>query len=68
MPVSTPSQDADDDAASGGVLSQWWFWTAAGVLIAGGALGAYLWTRDSDPAELPPPNTGVVVPTLRLQP
>lgn len=63
-PAREPRDAGEED---GGVLSQWWFWTGALVLVAGGATTAYLLTRPDEPA-LPEPNTGVVVPTLRLAP
>ncbi len=35
------------------IFSQWWFWTAAGVVVAGVAVGTYFVVRGSDAA---PPN------------
>ena len=32
-----------------GVLSRWWFWTAIGVAVAGGAVGAYALTQERSP-------------------
>ena len=32
-----------------GVLSRWWFWTAVGVVVAGGAAGAYALTQERAP-------------------
>jgi hypothetical protein len=33
-----PPVESDDD---GGVLTEWWFWTLLGLVVAGGAVGAY---------------------------
>jgi hypothetical protein len=35
----TPTDDQGERADSGGLLSRWWFWTAAGVVVAGTAIG-----------------------------
>ncbi len=32
-----------------GVLSRWWFWTAVGVAVAGGVVGAYALTHERSP-------------------
>lgn len=32
-----------------GILSRWWFWTAIGVAVAGGAVGAYALTQERAP-------------------
>ncbi|MDD9939312.1 MAG: tetratricopeptide repeat protein [Myxococcales bacterium] len=55
----------DDD---GGVLDSFWFWAGLSVVVLGGAAAAYAVTREDDDNGLPQPNTGVVVPTLRLAP
>ena len=38
----------------GSLLNQWWFWTAAGVVVLGGVTGAVLATSGGEP--LPDPN------------
>jgi len=48
-----------------GVHTRWWFWTGIVLVVAGGVTAAVLLTRSDQPADLPDPNTGVVVPTLR---
>ena len=62
-----PARDLGDEE-DGGLLSQWWFWAGAAALVAGGAVTVYVLTRPGDDPALPEPNTGVVVPTLRLAP
>jgi tetratricopeptide (TPR) repeat protein len=52
-------------ADSGGVHTRWWFWTGIVLVVAGGVTAAVLLTRSDDDDDLPDPNTGVVVPTLR---
>jgi tetratricopeptide (TPR) repeat protein len=71
--VREPQRDAftesDSDRDDGGVLSEWWFWAGASVLLIAGGVTAYVLLQPEDePAELPRPNTGVIVPTLRLAP
>ncbi|MDB4930675.1 MAG: hypothetical protein JWM10_3159 [Myxococcaceae bacterium] len=68
-PVVTPHPASAPEApASRGVTSQWWFWTGAGVLVAGGvtaivlgATGAFTSTED------PLPGTSLDVSTLRVR-
>jgi tetratricopeptide (TPR) repeat protein len=67
-PNAAPHGATRDTGDGGGLLSEWWFWTGAAVLVAGGAATAYLLTRPGDGPALPEPNTGVVVSTLRLAP
>ena len=50
---------------SGGVLTQWWFWTAAGVAVAGIVVGIVVATSGGEELEGPlPVGSGVVVTTL----
>lgn len=37
-PVRRTARDRDDSSSRGGVLSQWWFWTAIGAVVVGGAI------------------------------
>lgn len=61
--------ESEGDRDGGGVLSEWWFWTGASVLLIAGGVTAYVLLQPQDePAELPRPNTNVIVPTLRLAP
>ena len=64
-PFSSEQSPRDDE---GGVLSEWWFWTGASVLLIAGGATAYLVLQPEEKAALPQPNTGVIVPTLRLAP
>jgi hypothetical protein len=51
------------------VLGEWWFWAGASVLLIAGGVTAYVLLQpEHEPAELPRPNTNVIVPTLRLGP
>lgn len=69
QPAPLDSAPADDRHEDGGsVLSQWWFWVGASVLVAGGAVAVYVATRPEPKSDLPAPNTGVVVQTLRFGP
>ena len=38
-PSAALAGDEEARAGSGGLLSRWWFWTAAGVVVAGTAIG-----------------------------
>jgi tetratricopeptide (TPR) repeat protein len=67
-PASATVDDAQRDDSDGGVLTTWWFWTGAAVLLAGGAAAVYVATRPHEKSDLPAPNTGVVVQTLRFGP
>lgn len=62
--LSYGSSQRDDD----GILSSWWFWTAASVLLVAGGVTAYVLLQPDEQAELPRPNTGRVVMTLRHAP
>lgn len=67
--VRSEHTDTDSQRDDGSVLGTWWFWTGAAVLLIGGGVTAYVLLQPSDdPEPLPQPNTGVVVPTLRLTP
>ncbi len=39
--------NARRDEGGGSILGEWWFWTAVGVVVLGGATAAYLLTRPS---------------------
>ena len=53
----------------GGLLSKWWFWTAAGVVVAGVVAGVAIATSGGQERPKPlPSNTGVTVTTLRYAP
>jgi hypothetical protein len=56
-PGATLTQQAAEPASDsdGSIASRWWFWTALGVLVAGGATTAYLLAR---------PHNGVKPPCL----
>lgn len=48
-PVST--SPTPGESREGSVLSRWWFWTAAGVVVAGAAVVTYAATRKAPPRE-----------------
>jgi hypothetical protein len=51
-PVQPDKAEKSDEGGS--VFGTWWFWTVAGVLVAGGATAVFLATRKSDsPACVP---------------
>ena len=61
---------ADPDPASSrrqSILTRWWFWTAVGVVVAGGVAAGVLLTDPAD-AELVQGNLGATVFTLRGAP
>jgi len=57
------TQPTPDASAGQSILSRWWFWTAVGVVVAGGVAAGVLLTRPGD-AELVQGNLGVTVFTL----
>jgi hypothetical protein len=42
------------------VFKTWWFWTAAGVIVAGAVATTYALTRPGTTSERPPPNGGAL--------
>jgi tetratricopeptide (TPR) repeat protein len=67
-PERTPLGPSPSERDDGGVLSEWWFWTGTAVLLIAGGATAYVLLQPEEQADLPRPNTDVVVPTLRLAP
>jgi len=67
-PERSPLGPSPSDRDDGSVLSAWWFWTGAAVLLVAGGATAYVLLQPEEQAELPKPNTNVVVPTLRFAP
>lgn len=69
--ASTPAMSAardtpQRDTEGGSILEQWWFWTAAGVLVAGGVATVLIATHD--PGERKPEHgTAGLVQVLRVQ-
>jgi len=47
----------------GTVFETWWFWTLTGVVVAGGAVTAYLLLRDDEPGTIEEPS-GAVEPIV----
>ncbi|MDI7267314.1 MAG: PEGA domain-containing protein [Myxococcota bacterium] len=46
-----PPDDDDDDDDEGSILGAWWFWTAIGAVVAGGAgTGLYFGLRSTGPS------------------
>jgi tetratricopeptide (TPR) repeat protein len=70
--TGAPEQAMRDEPAepgeSGSVLSKWWFWTAVGVVVAGGATAIVLAASGEDDPKPLAPRSGVVVTTLRVAP
>jgi hypothetical protein len=54
-------------AESTSLTQRWWFWTAAGVVVAGAAVGTYFATRTSPTPERPPLDGGGLGWTLKVQ-
>jgi len=67
-PERSPLGPSPSDRDDGSVLGEWWFWTGAAVLLIAGGATAYVLLQPEYQTDLPKPNTGVVVPTLRLAP
>jgi tetratricopeptide (TPR) repeat protein len=67
-----PAQAMRDEPAEpregGGVLSKWWFWTAVGVVVAGGATAIAIAASGEDDPKPLAPRSGVVVTTLQVSP
>jgi hypothetical protein len=57
LPADVVSRGAPTEKPSGGVLSSPWFWGAVGVVIIGGAAGAYFYDRSKQLG----PDSGVTV-------
>jgi hypothetical protein len=54
-------------AESTSLTQRWWFWTAAGIVVAGAAVGTYFATRTSPTAERPALDGGGLGWTLKVQ-
>jgi tetratricopeptide (TPR) repeat protein len=66
--TSEPTPRADRETSSG-LLSQWWFWVAAGVVVAGGVTAGVLVASSGDDEPDPiAPSSGIVVSTLLRSP
>jgi hypothetical protein len=67
--VARPGEAVDLSAAlvedRPALTQRWWFWTAAGVIVAGATVGTYLLTRPEAPA--PPLNGGGLGWTAQLK-
>ena len=59
-----PVDPGTDDGGS--VLGRWWFWTIAGVVVAGAVVGVVL-ARGGETAPLVTGDDGMVIETLRLR-
>jgi len=51
--ISTPAPEPEP--ARRPIYKRWWFWTAAGVAVAGGVAAAFLLTRNNEPTGTLPP-------------
>jgi tetratricopeptide (TPR) repeat protein len=62
--------DTSEPRGSSSILERWWFWTAVGVVVAGGVtIGVVAASGDdADPPSPLPPKGGVVVTTLGVAP
>lgn len=60
MPLEGP-EAASTDESGGGVLTQWWFWTAVGVVVAGGVATFLVLGPLGGGSELPTPTLGTGV-------
>lgn len=56
-----------DKAEGGGLLSQWWFWTAAGVVVSGVVVGAFVLGASEETEKARAGNTGISIPSLRFR-
>jgi tetratricopeptide (TPR) repeat protein len=65
MTAHVPASEAH---ASSSVFERWWFWTAVGVVVAGGIGAAVLLTADAQTETGAEPRTGIVVMTLGSEP
>ncbi|HKU44893.1 MAG TPA: PEGA domain-containing protein, partial [Polyangiales bacterium] len=63
-----PSDTDTHTASDSGVLGKWWFWTALGVVAAGGVTAAVVLTSKSSTEPPVPGNTGAAVQVLRWTP
>jgi hypothetical protein len=60
----TPRVTPEGPASSGSILTRWWFWTGAGLVVAGVAVGlAVGLSGTNDP---PPSTSGVVLQGIRI--
>ena len=55
---------AERDREGGSVLSEWWFWTLVGAVVAGGVVTAIVLTREDEVQGPEPGSTGQVTMTL----
>lgn len=67
-PGPVPANTDTDSADGSGVLGKWWFWTAIGVVAAGGITAAVILSSKSHTEEPLPGNTGPAVQVLRWTP
>jgi tetratricopeptide (TPR) repeat protein len=62
-PQALAQQPAERDSSN--VLEQWWFWTAAGAIVAGGVISAVVLTSHSRTESLVPGDAGIAVALRR---
>lgn len=55
---------AERDRDGGSILSEWWFWTLVGAVVAGGVVAAIVLTHEGDLQGPQPGSTGQVTMTL----
>ncbi len=69
-PALAPTDSNAEPAASASIVSRWWFWTAVGVVVAGGiTAGVVVASSGTAKTEAPlMPKSGVVITTLRAAP
>jgi len=60
QPMAPARDELPAEAASGGLLSRWWFWTIAGIVVASTTVAVVVATQDPEPQALP---AGVRLPT-----
>lgn len=67
-PPVEPAPQAADSPKKESILTQWWLWTALGVVAVGAGVGLGVALGSKTETTAPPPvptNTGVIVMTLR---
>ncbi len=69
-PAVAPTDATPEAAASGSIVTRWWFWTAVGVVVVGGVTaGVLVASGGTTKSEAPlTPKSGVVITTLRAAP